>query len=118
MRGSICTGMKQATNARTALGAFSMAMLVFLSSMDTILKLFPVTSLQPNDYHTNFVISAIYSDIRFRAGTIKYRLYWHYGGWKLQNDKSGAVYHCAKRQLRQRERSAVRRYYRNSDADL
>lgn len=62
MRGSICTGMKQATNARTALGAFSMAMLVFLSSMDTILKLFPVTSLQPNDYHTNFVISAIYSD--------------------------------------------------------
>ena len=39
-----------------------MAMLVFLSSMDTILKLFPVTSLQPNDYHTNFVISAIYSD--------------------------------------------------------
>ena len=62
MRGSICTEMKQATNARTALGAFSMAMLVFLSSMDTILKLFPVTSLQPNDYHTNFVISAIYSD--------------------------------------------------------
>lgn len=62
MRGSICTGMKQATKARTALGAFSMAMLVFLSSMDTILKLFPVTSLQPNDYHTNFVISAIYSD--------------------------------------------------------
>lgn len=62
MNSSICAGMKRVINARTALGTFSMAMLVFLSSMDTLLKLFPVTSLQPNDYHTNFVLNALRSD--------------------------------------------------------
>lgn len=62
MNCSICAGMKRVINARTALGTFSMAMLVFLSSVDTLLKIFPITSLQPNDYHTGFVLNALRSD--------------------------------------------------------
>ncbi len=62
MKSSICSGMKRVINVRTALGTFSIAMLVFLSSMDTLLKLFPVSSLQPNDYHTSFVLNALRSD--------------------------------------------------------
>lgn len=62
MKSSICSGMKRVISVRTALDTFSMAMLVFLSSMDTLLKLFPVTSLQPNDYHTSFVLKALRSD--------------------------------------------------------
>lgn len=62
MNNSVFPEMKQAINARTVLGTFLIAMLVFLSSMDTILKLFPVSALQPNDYHTNFVLNALYSD--------------------------------------------------------
>lgn len=62
MNSSICAGMKQVIKARTALSTFSMAMLVFLSSMDTLLKLFSVTSLQPSDYHTSFVLNALRSD--------------------------------------------------------
>jgi len=62
MNNSVCAGMKRVINVRTALGTFSIAMLVFLSSMDTILKLFPVTFLQSNDYHTNFVLNALCSD--------------------------------------------------------
>lgn len=54
--------MKRAINVRTALGVFSMIMMVFLSSMETLLRLFPVTSLQPNDYHTSFVQNALRSD--------------------------------------------------------
>lgn len=62
MSSSICAGLKRIINVRTALGAFSMVILIFLSSMDTLLKLFSVTSLQPNDYHTNFVLNALRSD--------------------------------------------------------
>lgn len=59
---SICSGTKQAINVRTALGIFSMVVLVFLSSMDTLLQLFPITSLKPSGYHAEFVLNAIRSD--------------------------------------------------------
>lgn len=62
MYSSICAGLKQAINSRTALSTFSMAMLIFLSSADGLLKLFPVTSLQPNGYHTSFVLNTLHSD--------------------------------------------------------
>lgn len=62
MKSSSCSGLKRVINVRTALVTFSMAMLVFLSSMDILLELFPVTSLQPNDYHTSFVLNALRSD--------------------------------------------------------
>lgn len=44
------------------MGTTSMVVLIFLSSTDTLLQLFPITSLQPNDYHTNFVLNALQSD--------------------------------------------------------
>lgn len=39
-----------------------MEIMIFLSSADTLLRLFPVTSLQPNDYHTDFILNAFRSD--------------------------------------------------------
>lgn len=62
MNKSIWSEMKQCINVRTALGVFSIGLLVFLSSTETLLRLFPVTSLQPNDYHTIFVQNALCSD--------------------------------------------------------
>lgn len=59
---AICSGMKQTMNVRTSLGIFSTVLLVFLSSMDTLLQLFPATSLQPSGYHTDFLLNALRSD--------------------------------------------------------
>lgn len=49
-------------NIRMLLGIASISTLFFLGSMDTLLRLFPNTFLQPNDYHTNFVLNALRSD--------------------------------------------------------
>lgn len=62
MNRSVGAAIKQAINARTGLGSCSMVALIFLASLETFLRLFPVTSLQPNDYHTNFVLNALRSD--------------------------------------------------------
>lgn len=47
---------------RTVLGIFSMVALIFLSSIETLLQLFPVTFLQPVGYHTIFVQNALQSN--------------------------------------------------------
>lgn len=39
-----------------------MVILIFLSSMDTLLRLLPITSLHPNGYHTEFVQNALRSN--------------------------------------------------------
>lgn len=62
MNSSVFPGMKQAINERTILGTFSMVILIFLSSLEDFLQLFPITSLLPNDYHTNLVLHALRSD--------------------------------------------------------
>lgn len=62
MKYSICTGIKQTINKQTLVGITTMEIMIFLSSADTLLRLFPVTSLQPNDYHTDFILNAFRSD--------------------------------------------------------
>ena len=62
MKYSICTGIKQTINKQTLVGITTMEIMIFLSSADTLLRLFPVTSLQPNDYHTDFILNAFCSD--------------------------------------------------------
>lgn len=51
MKNSVSLGMKQATNLRIAFGIFTMALLAFLSSADTLLQLYPISSLKPSGYH-------------------------------------------------------------------
>lgn len=63
MKGSIRSGMKQAMNIRAAFGILSMAVLIFLSSSDTLLQAFPVVSFMPNNYHTDFILNALRSDV-------------------------------------------------------
>lgn len=63
MGSSVFSGMKYAINGRTIVGIFSVIILIFLSSMDTLLKLFPPVSLLPNGYHTNFILNALHSNI-------------------------------------------------------
>ena len=62
MKCSIYSGIKQVLNKQTFIGIITMAILIFLSSVDTLLQLFPATSLQPNDYHTDFILNALHSD--------------------------------------------------------
>lgn len=62
MNGSISTVVRQAVNIRIALGIFSMAALYFLSSLETLLRLFPVTALQLEHFHTNFLLNALRPD--------------------------------------------------------
>lgn len=63
MGSSICVEMRQALNVRTALGVCALVVLVFLSSANTLLQLFPITSLQSNGYHTELVQTALGSDV-------------------------------------------------------
>ena len=58
----ICKQGRQFMNIRMTLGIISMIILVFLSSTDTLLQLFPVISLQPSHYHAEFVLNALRSD--------------------------------------------------------
>lgn len=44
------------------MGIFSIVILVFLSSIKTLLQLFPVAFLQPFGYHTDFILNAVSSD--------------------------------------------------------
>lgn len=62
MQESFFSVMKQSTNIQIILGIASATILAFLSSIDTLLQLFPITALQTNDYHTNFVLNAVHSD--------------------------------------------------------
>ena len=62
MKNSVSLGMKQAANLRIAFGIFTMALLAFLSSADTLLQLYPISSLKPSGYHTEFILNAICSD--------------------------------------------------------
>ena len=62
MRKPVYLDTKQLLNLRTVLGICSVVILVFLSSLDTLIRLFPVTHLQPNDYHTTFLLEALNSD--------------------------------------------------------
>lgn len=62
MGSSVFSGTKYAINGRTIVGIFSVIILIFLSSMDTLLKLFPPVSLLPNGYHTNFILNALHSN--------------------------------------------------------
>lgn len=62
MSKAILTALRQTINIRTLLGIIATIILVFLSSTETLLRLFPVTSLQSYGYHTSFVQNAIFSD--------------------------------------------------------
>ena len=62
MKKSILLGIKHSINIQMMLGIASIIMLVFLSSMDTLLQLFPAISLQPSGYHTDFILNALRSD--------------------------------------------------------
>lgn len=61
-KSSVCLGIKQAFSIRIVLSIFSIVMLIFLSSANMLIRLFPVVSLKPNDYHTDFILNALHSD--------------------------------------------------------
>lgn len=44
------------------MGIFSIVILVFLSSIKTLIQLFPFALLQPSGYHTDFILNAVCSD--------------------------------------------------------
>lgn len=62
MRNSICSGIKQAMNTQTVLVIITVTLLIFVSSIDALLQLFPIHSLIPNNYHTDFLLNALCSD--------------------------------------------------------
>ncbi len=49
-------------NTQTALGIITVILLVFVSSIDTLIQLFPIHSLIPNNYHTDLILNALCSD--------------------------------------------------------
>lgn len=63
MINSICAEIKRIMNPRTVLEIISMTLLVFFSAMETLLQLFPIHSLIPNNYHTDFLLDTLGSDI-------------------------------------------------------
>ena len=56
------TGIHQIAPHKCIISILGFWALVFFSSMDTLIQVFPATFLQPNDYHTNFVLNALRSN--------------------------------------------------------
>lgn len=56
------TGIHQIAPHKCIISILGFGTLVFFSSMDTLIQVFPATFLQPNDYHTNFVLNALRSN--------------------------------------------------------
>ena len=59
MKNAIYSGLRQALGIRFLLGAAMMAVMVFLSMAETLLRLFPLGRLLTYGYHTEFIIMAL-----------------------------------------------------------
>lgn len=59
---SVCVGIKRLINIRTLFGIFLLIVLFFASSINTLLHLFPINSLQAPNYHLMFILKIICSN--------------------------------------------------------
>lgn len=62
MKNAVYFEIKQTLNTRNMLAVISIVILALLSSVDMLLSLFPITSLQPDGYHTYFTVSTLGSN--------------------------------------------------------
>lgn len=62
MKNTIGSGLRQAAGIRLVMGIFAMVAVVFLSSVDSLVKTFRETALLPYGYHTDFILTALQSD--------------------------------------------------------
>lgn len=62
MKNAIQSAWIEVNKKRFLFSALILSIIICVSSLDTLLYLFPVTSLLENDYHTRLVCEAMYSD--------------------------------------------------------
>ena len=62
MKNAVFSGLRQAAGIRLVLGILAMAVLVFASSIDPLVRQFREMSTLPYGYHTEFVLNALRSD--------------------------------------------------------
>ena len=62
MKNTIGCGLRQAAGIRLLLGILAMAAVIFLSSVDSLVRTFQETTLLLYGFHTDFVLTALQSD--------------------------------------------------------
>ena len=62
LKNAVLSGLRQVAGLRLALGILAMAALVFVASVDPLVRQFREMSVLPYGYHTEFVLTALRSD--------------------------------------------------------
>lgn len=62
MKNAVSAGMKQVSAVRFGIGMLVMVVILGLSSLETLLRLFPVSTLLASDYHLDLLINGLRSE--------------------------------------------------------